>query len=143
MQPIEYKVVAGATPATLDDAIRVFNELNPLGHRRGFMLALYGSVLRPRLARSGWAQDIDIFAVPIRPMLMCEAEQLVCEICALGYTELQRYRGSMNTLAVALKHCATGIIVDLQIREIGTSPVPPLYQFFQEESNVKPILPSD
>jgi hypothetical protein len=137
-----YRVVAGAPPATLDDALRVFNELNPVCNQHGFLLALYGSVLRPRLTRSGWAADIDMIAVPIRPMLMSEAEQLVTSVCIQGYTEIGRpHRGNMNTLAVALKSLGTGQIVDLQIREIGTQPVSSFFQFSQETSSVREIKP--
>lgn len=100
-------------PATIDAASRIIAMMTPLANSYGYMLALYGSTLT-----NGRGRDIDVMAVPWRPVA-APAEALVAALCALGFEQVQpAYRGQMRTYAVMLIERSTGLLVDLQVREV-------------------------
>lgn len=100
-------------PATIEAASRIIARLTPFAHSHGFMLALYGSTLT-----AGRGRDIDVMAVPWRDF-PSSPECLVHSLCALGFEQVQQaHRGQMRTHAVLLVEQATGLCVDLQVREV-------------------------
>ncbi len=124
MNPIEYQVMAGAPRATVEDALRMFAALVPVFEQQGFILALYGSTVRKQRAGA----DVDMLAVPGRPVSLPEAQLCVSRICCtMGFSQQgQPYAGLMGTYAVVLREEATGKILDLQFREVA----PPSWQHF-------------
>lgn len=102
---------AAEKPATITDACRIVAELAPVAEMTGYILALYGSTVRV-----GRGKDIDLIAVPWRHA--ARPDDLVSAIAARGFTHVGKpHHGLMGTHAQVLVENATGLMVDLQVRE--------------------------
>lgn len=135
-----YHVVPGARTASLEDALRLFDAMSGVATQHGFILSVYGSVLKPHFG-GGRAADVDMMAVPFAPVPAMAAGALVADLCGrFGLAQIgEQYHGLMGTLAVALKETATGVVVDLQIRELNRPAVSNFTQFSEETGNVREI----
>lgn len=111
----DYVVKAGAPPANLEDAVTMFQRISPIAHQCGFMVALYGSVVTKQ-----FGMDVDMFAVPGRPVGLVDARLLVARIQQAGFHQIgDPYAGLAGTFAVVFRDNFTGKILDLQIREVA------------------------
>lgn len=97
---------------TLDAARQAWGMLDPIAHRAGYTLAIYGSVLRGR------GNDLDLLAVPWRPDTdPVDLRDRLVEHLALNPTALEgRYEGLMGTQCFVLQ-LKNGRVIDLQVRE--------------------------
>ena len=119
----EYAVLPGAPTVTTTGALRVMRDLVALAEQQGFMLALYGSTVR-HFPDSRPCSDVNLFAVPGRPVTMIDAMALLRAIYGVGYSLFEPIATNASPfpdvrhLHVRLREAATGIIICLNIREL-------------------------
>jgi hypothetical protein len=95
---------------TLDDAKQCWAVLDRVAHQAGYLLAIYGSVLR------GWGTDLDLLAVPWRPSASDPETLLELMAAAVeGTPDGPTYEGSMDTRAVVIQ-LRNGRLIDVQVR---------------------------